>query len=198
MTPCVRKMFNLITVNQECILEVQSYCSSWVIARSKWMNVYFFMISMRAILASTRANLISMQFQGPQPKGMWQVLGRFAFSLGENLRERVQLDWTQVVALQKDKQQYIILHPQHFSSEWMTVCNLGKLCVCVWGGGGVMVPLPPPPLPCNENDSLELWIFLAFSLCRNTSLHFICLPISLPLINGVQFVAPPKKEVTSN
>ena len=71
------------------------------------------------------------------------------------------------------------------------------VCVCVGGGGG-MVPLPPPPLPCNENDSLELWIFLAFSLCRNTSLHFICLPISLPLINGVQFVAPPKKEVTSN
>ena len=51
-------------------------------------NVYFLMISMRAILASMRANLIPMQLRGPQPKGMWQTLGRFAFSSGVNLRKR--------------------------------------------------------------------------------------------------------------
>ena len=51
-------------------------------------NVYFFMISMRAILASMRANLIPMQLRGPQPKGMWQIAGRFAFSSGVNLRKR--------------------------------------------------------------------------------------------------------------
>jgi len=51
-------------------------------------NVYFFTISMRAILASMRANLIPMQLRGPQPKGMWQTLGRFAFSSGVNLREQ--------------------------------------------------------------------------------------------------------------
>ena len=51
------------------------------------MNVYFFMISMRAILASMRANLIPMQLRGPQPKGMWQIAGRFAFSSGVNLRK---------------------------------------------------------------------------------------------------------------
>ena len=50
-------------------------------------NVYFFMISMRAILASMRANLIPTQFRGPQPKGMWEVAGRLAFSSGVNLRE---------------------------------------------------------------------------------------------------------------
>jgi len=49
-------------------------------------NVYFFTISMRAILASMRANLIPMQLRGPQPKGMWQTLGRFAFASGVNLR----------------------------------------------------------------------------------------------------------------
>ena len=34
-----------------------------------------------------RANLIPMQLRGPQPKGMWQIAGRFAFSSGVNLRE---------------------------------------------------------------------------------------------------------------
>ena len=43
---------------------------------------------MRAILASMRANLIPMQFLGPQPKGMWQRAGRFAFSSGVNLGKR--------------------------------------------------------------------------------------------------------------
>ena len=193
MTPCVRKMFNLITVNQECILEVQSYCSSWVIARSKWMNVYFFMISMRAILASTRANLISMQFQGPQPKGMWQVLGRFAFSLGENLRERVQLDWTQVVALQKDKQQYIILHPQHFSSEWMTVCNLGN-----WGKGGGNGSSP------STTHSLQwkwqpriIWVLLAFSRYRNIT-PFYMPPDKFTFDSWHSICCTCKKEITNN
>ena len=51
-------------------------------------NVYFFMISMRAILASMRANLIPMQLRGPKPKGMWHTLGRFAFSSRVNLRKR--------------------------------------------------------------------------------------------------------------
>ena len=50
-------------------------------------NEYFFRISMRAILASMRANLIPMQLRGPQPKGMWQRAGRFAFSSGVNLRK---------------------------------------------------------------------------------------------------------------
>ena len=35
-----------------------------------------------------RANLIPMQLRGPQPKGMWQRAGRFAFSSGVNLRKR--------------------------------------------------------------------------------------------------------------
>ena len=48
-------------------------------------NVYFFRISMRTILASMRANLIPIQLRGPQPKGMWQRAGRFAFSSGVNL-----------------------------------------------------------------------------------------------------------------
>ena len=51
-------------------------------------NLYFCKISMRAILASMRANLIPMQLRGPQPKGMWQRAGRFAFSSGVNLRKR--------------------------------------------------------------------------------------------------------------
>ena len=48
-------------------------------------NLYFFKISMRVILASMRANLIPIQLRGPQPKGMWQRAGRFAFSSGVNL-----------------------------------------------------------------------------------------------------------------
>ena len=51
-------------------------------------NEYFFRISIRAILASMRANLIPMQLRGPQPKGMWQRAGRFAFSSGVNPRKR--------------------------------------------------------------------------------------------------------------
>ena len=61
------------------------------------------------------------------------------------------------------------MHPQHFTSQWMTVYNLGN-----WGkgwGGGATVPLPP----CAENDSLELWVLLAFSCCRNIT-PFYMLP----------------------
>ena len=42
---------------------------------------------MRAIFTSMRANLIPTQLRGPQPKGMWQRAGRFAFSSGVNLRK---------------------------------------------------------------------------------------------------------------
>ena len=50
-------------------------------------NLYFCKISMRAIFTSMRANLIPTQLRGPQPKGMWQRAGRFAFSSGVNLRK---------------------------------------------------------------------------------------------------------------
>ena len=56
-------------------------------------NVYFFRISMRAILASMRANLMPIQLRGPQPKGMWQRAGRFAFSSGVNLGKRRTDGW---------------------------------------------------------------------------------------------------------
>ena len=81
------------------ILAPEYNMPTWAVASSKLCgtfltsvsgartNVYFFMISMRAILASMRANLIPMQLRGPQPKGMWQIAGRFAFSSGVNLRK---------------------------------------------------------------------------------------------------------------
>ena len=49
------------------------------------MNVYLLRVAIRAILASSRANLIPMQLRGPKPNGMWASCGRLALSSGENL-----------------------------------------------------------------------------------------------------------------
>ena len=49
------------------------------------MKVYLLSSSMRAILASNRANLIPIQLRGPKPKGMWHSGGLLAFSSGVNL-----------------------------------------------------------------------------------------------------------------
>ena len=52
-------------------------------------NLYFLRISMSASFASMSANLMPIQLRGPQPKGMWHIWGRLAFSSGVNLvRER--------------------------------------------------------------------------------------------------------------
>ena len=47
--------------------------------------------SMRAILASSRANLIPMQLRGPTPKGMCTLFGRLALSSAENLHIQATL-----------------------------------------------------------------------------------------------------------
>ena len=49
------------------------------------MKVYLLSSSMRAILASNRANLIPIHIRGPKPNGMWQSWGLLAFSSGVNL-----------------------------------------------------------------------------------------------------------------
>ena len=48
-------------------------------------KVYLLSSSMRAILASSRANLIPMQLRGPKPNGKWQSWGRLALSSAVNL-----------------------------------------------------------------------------------------------------------------
>ena len=70
-------------------------------------NVYFFRISMRAILASMRANLIPMQLRGPQPKGMWQRAGRFAFSSGVNLGKEREEQMEGGSERKKEREQYL-------------------------------------------------------------------------------------------
>ena len=54
------------------------------------MKVYLLSSSMRAILASNRANFIPIQIHGPKPNGMWQSCGLLAFSSGVNLQKKQQ------------------------------------------------------------------------------------------------------------
>ena len=111
--------------------------------KNKWLltsvsgvrtSVYFFRISMRAILISMRANLIPMQLRGPQPKGMWQRAGRFAFSSGVNLYEDGRERWERTRKKKKEER------------EQLTVTFLGQISLVLasildcagwgeWGAG---------------------------------------------------------------
>ena len=69
---------------------------------------------MSVSLASMRANLMPMQLRGPQPKGMWHIWGRLAFSSGVNLSN----ENCSVIVVQSQSVTKLHIQPESTAGYW--------------------------------------------------------------------------------